>query len=194
AFCRGRIFESLEEDKGQYDDETEVFWATGACLFVNAKMYHEVGCLDDEFFAHMEEIDLCWRLKLRGKKIYVNPKSVVYHIGGGTLSEGSKMKYYLNFRNNLVLITKNDQSAFWFLKLFWRMILDGISAVKFVIDGNPTLFFEVIKAHYSFWKSFGATLKKRKLVQQDSTHKTTLYPKSIVWQHFAKKVNKFSDL
>ena len=137
AFCRGRIFESLEKDEGQYDDEQEVFWATGACLFVNAKMFHEVGGLDDEFFAHMEEIDLCWRLKLKGKKVFVNPQSVVYHVGGGTLSEGSKMKYYLNFRNNLVLLTKNDQSSFWFIKLFWRMILDGISAVKFVVDGNP---------------------------------------------------------
>lgn len=194
VFCRGRIFGSLEEDKGQYDDEHEVFWATGACFFVNAQLFHEVGGLDEEFFAHMEEIDLCWRLKLKGKKIYVNPQSVVYHIGGGTLAEGSKLKYYLNFRNNLVLITKNDQSSLWFLKLLWRMILDGMSAVKFVIDGNPTIFFEVIKAHFSFWKSFRTTLKKRKKVQRESTHKTTLYPKSIVWQHFAKKVNKFSDL
>jgi GT2 family glycosyltransferase len=194
AFCRGRIFESLEEDLGQYDDEREVFWATGACLFVNSKMFHEVGGLDDEFFAHMEEIDLCWRLKLRGKKIYVNPQSVVYHVGGGTLSEGSKMKYYLNFRNNLVLISKNDQSVFWFLKLFWRMILDGVSGVKFVLDGNPTLFFEVIKAHVAFWKSFRKTLKKRNLIQGASTHQVKLYPQSIVWQHFAKKVKKFSDL
>jgi GT2 family glycosyltransferase len=194
AFCRGRIFESLEEDKGQYDDITEVFWATGACLFVKAKAFEQVGALDGDFFAHMEEIDLCWRLQRAGYKVFVNPNSVVYHVGGGTLNEGSHMKYYLNFKNNLILLAKNEASVFWFVKLLWRMILDGVSAVKFVVDGNAKLFTVVIKAHIEFWSTFGKTLAKRKAVKALGNTQAKLYPKSIVFSYFIRKKTRFSDL
>lgn len=194
AFCRGRIFDFLETDNGQYNDVQKVFWATGACLFVSAKAYKEVGALDADFFAHMEEIDLCWRLQRAGYEVYVNPNSVVYHVGGGTLSEGSERKYLLNFRNNLILLSKNDSSVFWFLKLLGRMVLDGISAFKFIVDGKANLFFVVLKAHKEFWMSFRTTLAKRKFVQKLGNTTVELYPKSIVWSYFVRKKKKFSDL
>ncbi len=194
AFCRGRIFDALEVDKGQYDNVEQVFWATGACLFVSAEAFNKVGKLDADFFAHMEEIDLCWRLQRAGYDVYVNPNSIVYHVGGGTLNEGSDRKYHLNFRNNLVLIAKNDASAFWFIKLLWRMVLDGVSAVKFVVDGKPKLFAVVIKAHGEFWAGFRGTLKKRKMVKKLGNNKVKLYPNSIVWNYFVQKKTKFSDL
>ena len=193
-FCRGRIFESLEKDNGQYNDELEVFWASGACLFVRSVEFHNVGGFDSDFFAHMEEIDLCWRLQLRGKKIMVQPNSEVFHIGGGTLSEGSEMKYFLNFRNNLILLVKNEESTFWTVKVFWRLILDGLSAIKFVLDGKPKLVITVIKAHFAFFGSLRTSINKRKIVQGKASTRVSLYPKSIVWQHFVKKVNRFTDL
>ena len=194
AFCRGRIFDSLEKDEGQYNNVQQVFWATGACLFVQAKAFNQVGKLDADFFAHMEEIDLCWRLQRAGYEVYVNPNSVVYHVGGGTLNEGSERKYHLNFRNNLVLMVKNDASPFWFIKLLWRMLLDGVSAVKFILDGKPKLFYVVVNAHIEFWSNLKKTLKKRDAVKALGNSKVKLYPKSIVWSYFVKRKTKFSEL
>ncbi len=195
AFCRGRIFDELEEDKGQYNDTKQVFWATGACLFVRADAYHKLNGLDDDFFAHMEEIDLCWRMQLHGYKVYVQPESEVYHLGGGTLSEGSTRKYFLNFRNNLIMLVKNDHSALWFFSLLGRMVLDGVSAIKFLTDGKAALLLVVLKAHFAFYKSLGSTLKKRRALKKVKTVRLVQrYPKSIVWQHFAKGVKQFSDL
>lgn len=193
-FCRGRIFDTLEQDNGQYEDVMPVFWATGACLFISSEVYHDSGGLDTDFFAHMEEIDLCWRIQRMGYKVMVQPASVVYHIGGGTLAEGSDRKYFLNFRNNLTLIAKNHQSFFWIFILLWRMILDGLSALKFITEGKASLFITVFKAHINFWKNIGSTLSKRQAIKKLGDKKVGLYPKSIVWQYFAKGVKKFTDL
>jgi GT2 family glycosyltransferase len=193
-FCRGRIFDSLEQDIGQYDDTTSIFWAAGACLFVRADVFHNSGGFDDDLFAHMEEIDLCWRMQNLGHEIYVEPKSEVYHLGGGTLSEGSSFKYFLNYRNNLILITKNLASSFWLGTLFWRMILDGISALKFVLDGKPKLFLTVLKAHFSFWSSLKSSIVKRKQIQANRVTRPRLYNHSVVWLYFFRKKTKFKDL
>jgi len=135
-FCRGRLFNSLEKDTEQYNDNTEIFWASGAAMFVRANAFHKVGGLDNDFFAHMEEIDLCWRLKLSGYKIMAIPKSIVYHVGGGTLPKNSSRKTYLNFRNNFALLFKNlPKNRLW--KVFIaRLVLDGVAAIRFLTEGK----------------------------------------------------------
>jgi len=130
-FCRGRIFDNLEQDKGQYNDAIEVFWATGACLFVRASHFIDIGGLDEDFFAHQEEIDLCWRLKNKGYKIMVQPKSIVFHVGGGTLNSGSPFKTHLNFRNNLFMLFKNLPASSLFTTIPIRLVLDGVAALTF---------------------------------------------------------------
>jgi GT2 family glycosyltransferase len=193
-FCRGRIFDTLEEDKGQYNEPMDVFWATGACMFINADLYHKSGGLDADFFAHMEEIDLCWRLQRMGFSIKVQPSSEVFHIGGGTLTEGSDRKYFLNFRNNLYLLAKNLSSPFWLFTILGRMVLDGVSAIKFLLGGQASLFFIIIKAHFAFWGKFHKIIGKRRWVKTLGSENVIFYPKSIVWQYFAKKKMKFTDL
>jgi GT2 family glycosyltransferase len=193
-FCRGRIFDTIEEDKGQYNEPQAVFWATGACLFIRAELYHKVGTLDADFFAHMEEIDLCWRLQRMGYSVMVQPSSEVYHLGGGTLAEGSERKYFLNFRNNLILLAKNLDSPFWLFTILWRMLLDGVSALKFMLDGHPKRVGTIVKAHFAFWGSLGTTLRKRDAVKKIGNSKVDLYSKSIVWHYFAKGKKVFTDL
>jgi len=196
-FCRGRVFNSLEEDKGQYDNSTEVFWATGACMFVRSKAFWEVGGFDGDYFAHMEEIDLCWRLKNIGHKIYVEPKSVVYHVGGGTLNKLSSRKTFLNFRNNLTTLTKNHSSRFLFWKIIFRMKLDGIAAFKFLLDGQPKHFFAVIRAHFAFYSWLPKTLTKRKQAKQHPNFKFSMgkaYNGNMVLEHFIRHKNSFSEL
>jgi GT2 family glycosyltransferase len=196
-FCRGRLFNNLEIDNGQYNDSKEVFWATGACMFVRAECFWKVGGFDDDYFAHMEEIDICWRMKNVGYKIFVEPKSVVYHVGGGTLNKINPQKTFLNFRNNLITITKNANSNFLFFKVFYRMVLDGVAAMKFLLEGNGNHFFAVIKAHFSFYGHLASTLKKRKVMKQMSGFiytKTGIYDKNIVFLHFLKGVKKYSEL
>lgn len=196
-FCRGRIFNELEKDSGQYNDNTEIFWASGACLFVKSKAFWEVGGFDNDYFAHMEEIDLCWRLKNIGYKIYVEPASVIYHIGGGTLNKLSKRKTFLNFRNNLITYTKNSSPQFLFWKIIYRMILDGVAAFKFLAEGQPKHFFAVLRAHYYYYAWLGKTLKKRKSMKAKvgfSYTNTEIYQANIVTEHFLKHKKKFSDL
>lgn len=195
-FCRGRIFNHFEKDEGQYDGIKEVFWASGACLFIRADLFHEVGGLDDDFFAHMEEIDLCWRLKNRGYKIMFNSDSVVYHVGGGTLSKINPIKTYLNFRNNLYLLTKNYIEGNFALKLFYRLILDGLAGFKFLLDGHPDHTIAIIKAHFSFYSNFGKFYKKRRASIKDvkNYNPTGEYKKSIIFEYFIKQVRDFSDL
>ena len=176
-FCRGRVFQNLEEDKGQYDTPMEVFWATGACMFVRADLYHQIGGLDDSFFAHMEEIDLCWRLKNAGYKVFCFPQSVVYHIGGGTLPKNSPRKTYLNFRNNLV---------------FCRIFLDWVAAFKFLAEGCFKDFCMVFKAHWDFYKRLRALRAKRK---KGSHHQVScIYRRNIVIQSLLRGKKRFSDL
>jgi GT2 family glycosyltransferase len=196
-FCRGRVFNTLEDDKHQFDNSTEVFWATGACLFVNAKAFWEVGGLDDEYFAHMEEIDLCWRLKNIGYKIYVEPKSVVYHVGGGTLNKLSSQKTFLNFRNSLITLTKNHPPKFLFFKIFHRMNLDGVAAFKFLFEGQPKHFYAVLRAHASYYYLLPSTLSKRKKFKLTKNFKFTMsqiYKGHIVSEYFLKGKKIFADL
>lgn len=195
-FCRGRIFNHFEKDEGQYDGIKEVFWASGACLFIRADLFHEVGGLDDDFFAHMEEIDLCWRLKNKGYRILFNSDSVVYHVGGGTLSKNNPIKTYLNFRNNLYLLTKNYVESNFALKLLYRLILDGLAAFKFLLDGHPDHSFSIIKAHFSFYYHFPRFYKKRKASKLDESNYNAIgeYKKSIVFKYFIKGIKVFSKL
>jgi GT2 family glycosyltransferase len=196
-FCRGRIFNVLEEDKGQYDVAKEVFWATGACMFVRANAFWKAGGFDNDYFAHMEEIDVCWRMKNLGYQIYVEPKSFVYHVGGGTLNKLSPRKTFLNFRNNLITLTKNAAQPFLIVKIIYRMILDGVAAFKFLIEGSGTHFMAVLKAHLSFYAHLPSTLKKRKAMRKMPGFVDTrsgVYEKNIVYLHFLKGVKYYSDL
>lgn len=196
-FCRGRIFNVLEEDKQQYNDAKEVFWATGACMFVRAESFWKVNGFDTDYFAHMEEIDVCWRMKNLGYKIFVEPKSVVYHVGGGTLNKLSPKKTFLNFRNNLITYTKNASPNFLAFKIFYRMVLDGVAALKFLVEGHGLHFTAVIKAHFSFYGQLSSTLKKRHKMKQLEGFKHTsnsIYPHNIVVAHFLKSKKQYSEL
>lgn len=191
-FCRGRMFQSLEEDLGQYDDAIEIFWATGACMFVRADLFHQAGGLDEDFFAHMEEIDLCWRLKNSGYKIMYCPQSVVYHIGGGTLPKISWRKTYYNFRNNFSLLYKNLPDNLVIEVFAKRFILDGIAALKFLFTAGFKDFWAIYKAHISFYSTLSKTKAKRKLLKHAPLHK--VYRKNIVFEYFLRNKKKFTDL
>ncbi len=196
TFCRGRILERLEVDMGQYDDAREIFWATGACLFIRSACYHKVHGFDEDFFAHMEEIDLCWRLKNLGYKIMYCPASIVYHVGGGTLNKANPKKTYLNFRNNLILLCKNHSSQYLFAKMCLRLILDGIAAFKFLAEGEFKHFSAVFKAHKSFYRTLPATLKKRresiKQIKQYAT--TAVYLHCIVFDFYLRGKKTFKEI
>ena len=195
-FCRGRIFETLEEDHHQYDDAVELFWASGGCFVVNAAVYHHVGGLDRDLYAHMEEVDLCWRIKNAGYKIAYVPSSTVYHVGGSVISYGSTQKLFYNFRNSLILLLKNERSA----KLCWllpvRLVLDGVAGLQLLLQGKWKHTLTIIKAHFSFYGQLGLWLKKRSKNKALITHRNTvgIYQKSIIWQYFAKKKRTFSAL
>ncbi len=191
-FCRGRLFQHLEEDLGQYDDPCEVFWATGACLFVRADLYLEHGGLDDSFFAHMEEIDFCWRMKNMGYSIYCCPQSKVYHIGGGTLPKSSSRKTYLNFRNNLSLIYKNLPSKHVSWIVAYRILLDWVAAIKFLFGGGLKDFWAVIRAHFAFYKRIPTLRKFRK--EHTSRQVSRMYMGNIVFDSFLKGIKRYSDL
>lgn len=192
-FCRGRIFHEFEKDLGQYDQITEIFWASGASLFIRSDVYQSVGGLDEDFFAHMEEIDLCWRLKNKGYQVYFHPGSLVYHVGGGTLLMGSPKKTFLNFRNNLMLMTKNLPKRSFLPLLFLRMILDGVAAISFLPHKNGLKnAWAVFVAHMSYYWYFFRVMKKRKNVPNKKVGR--IYKKSVVFEFFLRKKNKFSDL
>jgi len=195
-FCRGRILGSIEKDHGQYNDIKEVFWATGACFVVRAELFKKLGGFDDDFFAHMEEIDLCWRLKNLGYKIVYCSYSTVYHVGGGTLPNTNPFKLYLNFRNNLFLLYKNLPKERFFITLLSRMLLDGISAILFLAKFSFSSFMAVLKAHLHFYKSLKQLrLKRKNLIEQ--TVKTThpeILQESIVFSYFVKKKKVFDKL
>ena len=193
-FCRGRIFDSIEQDKGQYNDAIEVFWATGACLFVRASHFNKIGGLDEDFFAHQEEIDLCWRLKNKGYKIMVQPKSVVYHVGGGTLNAGSAFKTHLNFRNNLFMLFKNLPTFCLFTIIPTRLVFDGVAALTFL---NKEKGFQhvlaIAKAHFIFYFEIPKLMAKRQKIKQ----KNNLVGRmnfSVLVNNKLKGVNKFTDL
>ncbi len=191
-FCRGRIFYSLEEDLGQYDEESEIFWATGACLFVRANLYHEVGGMDEFFFAHMEEIDLCWRLKNKGYKIMFTPNSTVYHLGGGTLNKINPKKTFLNFRNSLLALHKNLPKNKRLKVIITRLFLDGASGIKFLLAGKPQHSIAIIKAHFSFYSSLKQNRLKR--ITSNKPNMVGIINKSIVKLYFIKKVKTYTEI
>lgn len=195
-FCRGRIFNTLEEDNGQYNQSGEIFWATGACLFIRSECYHQMQGFDEDFFAHMEEIDLCWRLKNEGYKIMYCPQSTIYHVGGGTLNKTNPHKTYLNFRNSLYMLCKNHAPQYLYIKLFIRMVLDGIAGAKFIASGEIAHCIAIIKAHFSFYASFGKMMKKRKMLKRTIKHYTTnaIYQHNLIVSYYLKGKKKFSDL
>jgi hypothetical protein len=194
-FCRGRIFDHVEEDKGQYNEELEIFWATGACLMIRSDIFHEAGGFDEDFFAHMEEIDLCWRVKKMNYKFMVCPASTVYHVGGGTLPYSSPRKVYLNFRNSLIMITKNHD-GYVFPKIFHRLVLDGVAAVKFMFNGEFKNVLAVFNAHMYHHGHIRTMLKKRKAVKTQTTtfNSRGLYSGSILIAYFYRKIQEYSNL
>ncbi|HKR03747.1 MAG TPA: glycosyltransferase family 2 protein, partial [Bacteroidia bacterium] len=169
-FCRGRLFLTLEKDDGQYNDVKEIFWATGACMFIRSKVFHEMNGFDSAFFAHMEEIDLCWRMQNKGYKIYCVPQSEVYHVGGGTLSKNNPGKTYLNFRNNLMMIHKNLPFSSLAYVFIIRLTLDGIAGIKFLFEGGLQDCMAVIKAHFYFYRHYSKRKQIRNEIQQNIKH------------------------
>ncbi|WP_136481192.1 glycosyltransferase family 2 protein [Cognatitamlana onchidii] len=189
-YCRGRIFNTIEKDIGQYNDTTEIFWASGACLFIRSSIYKELKGLDQHFFAHIEEIDLCWRAKNLGYKVVYNSASVIYHLGGATLSNTNPRKTFLNFRNSLFALVKNAKQPISGLICF-RLLLDGIAGIKFLLELKPQHTFAIVKAHLSFYKHFSRLIKQRKSLKQTIKY----YQKtSIVFDYFVNKKTNFKSL
>ncbi|SFF99958.1 glycosyltransferase family 2 protein [Prevotella sp. KH2C16] len=196
-FCRGRIFDTVESDNGQYDGCMEIMWATGACLMIRSKDYWDAGALDGRFFAHNEEIDLCWRLRLLGRKIYCIPESEVYHVGGGTLPKGNPMKTFLNFRNNLTMLYKNLPDDELRPVMRWRWFLDYLAAFEtLVLNHNFADFKAIFKARRAFKKWLPDFKADREQIQQTRVpgNIRERRPYSILWQYYWKKRRRFSDL
>lgn len=189
-YCRGRIFNTLEKDSRQYDDNREIFWASGACFFIRSSVYKELQGFDAEFFAHQEEIDLCWRAFNKQYKIKYISESVVFHVGGATLQQGNPKKTYLNFRNSLLMLTKNlpEDKLYWIL--FCRMVLDAIAGLQFLLQGKFNHFAAILKAHGSFYRLFSIHYKKRDKFQSEKYYNA----KSIVYLYFVKNVRIFKHL
>lgn len=191
-FCRGRIFDTLEKDQGQYDDNREIFWAGGACFFIRAKVFNQLGGFDQDFFAHMEEIDLCWRSQRAGYKIAYVGSSTVHHLGGGTLSDSDPFKTYLNFRNGLQLLFKNSSLAALVWKLPVRFCLDLMASARFLFQGKWGHCLAVIKAGLMFLWEIPKTWTKRK--QFEAPFGTKLSNIILVLEYFIKRKRKFQDL
>jgi GT2 family glycosyltransferase len=189
-FCRGRIFDALETDLGQYDDEFEIFWASGACFFIRKEIFRTLNGFDADFFAHQEEIDLCWRAFNLHYKVKYTSKSVVYHVGGATLQEGNPKKTYLNFRNSLAMLLKNLPGNMLVPIIFSRLLLDGIAGIQFLLKGKIRHFFAILQAHFSFYRFSIKMYKKRNTAQKRNYY----YTKSIIFSHFLKKINDFKKI
>lgn len=189
-FCRGRIFKTLEKDTGQYDNNSEVFWASGACFFIRSSVYKVLHGFDADFFAHQEEIDLCWRAFNKGFQTKYIATSTVYHVGGATLQQGSPRKTYLNFRNSLFMLVKNLPVQLLFPILFTRLVLDGIAGIHFIFQRKPTHCMAIIKAHFSFYSSFSKFYGKRNGKPSREYYKI----KSIVYAYFVSKRTRFDEL
>ena len=180
-FCRGRVFDSYEEDLGQYDHTREIFWATGACMFVRAEVFWALGGFDTQFFAHMEEIDLCWRMKNAEHRIFYCSDSTVFHVGGGTLPKSNPRKTFLNYRNGLAMLYKNLPAQKLISTIALRLILDGISGIKLLLSGSLSDFWAVIKAHFAFYAMIP------RLKRNSPKEVSQIYQKSIVWAYFVRK-------
>ncbi|MEZ0483273.1 glycosyltransferase family 2 protein [Fibrella aquatica] len=199
AFCRGRLFDTLETDTGQYNDNRPVFWASGACLFVRASVFHQTGGFDPDFFAHMEEIDWCWRVQRQGYEVWTCGEAAVHHVGAGTLAKTNPKKTYLNYRNSLAMLYKNLPSRNLWVLLILRLVVDGLSAGPLLLRGEWAAIGAIIRAHFAFYGWLGrsdasALHYKRRSLTKLATTDVQLFPKSIVWQYFAKSVRRFSEL
>ncbi len=194
-FCRGRVLNNIEPDNNQYNNSIEIFWASGACLFIKSKIFHDAGGFDDDFFAHMEEIDLCWRIKNLGYKIYCYPCSQVYHIGGGTLPNETPVKLFLNFRNSLWLLLKNLPDKKLNPVLLIRKILDGLAAMKFYLTLDWKKGNAIFKAHISYYRHFRKMKQKRESANfKNKDLPSSIYKKSILISFFLKKKKTFNEL
>lgn len=190
-YCRGRIFDVVEQDENQYESEFPIFWASGACLFIRSKVFWELGGMDENYFAHQEEIDLCWRAFHKGYQAMYIGTSTVYHVGGASLNHAHWRKTFLNFRNSLFNLVKNVPGNYGCL-LFYRLVLDGVAGVKFLLNGKPIHTWAILKAHFSFYYHLPNLLQKRKEIPLKRTHYFTI--KSIVWEYYVKKKKHFKDL
>ncbi len=190
-FCRGRIFQEIEEDHGQYNDDRYIFWASGACLALRKSIFYEVGGFDEDFFAHQEEIDLCWRLQEAGYMIKYTAGSTIFHVGGATLQNMNPKKTFFNFRNSLFMLLKNVESSKVYFILFIRMLLDGIAGFKFILEGKFNHFFAIIEAHGSFYRHFRKIRKKRK---KKVNFRKYFRLHSVLEAHYLRGKNKYSDL
>lgn len=190
-YCRGRVFNSIEKDTHQFDDISEIFWASGACLFIRSEVFHQLNGFDEDYFAHQEEIDLCWRTNNIGYKINYVGTSTVFHVGGATLKETNPHKTFLNFRNSLLNVVKNVPKRWFLIVVFSRLVLDGIAGIKFLIELRPVHTFAIIKAHLSFYKNLIPFLNKRRKVQKKQIYFSHI---SIVWQYFVLGRKKFENL
>ncbi|TCK69044.1 hypothetical protein DFQ05_0555 [Winogradskyella wandonensis] len=189
-YCRGRIFDTIEEDIGQYNENIHIFWASGACFFIKNQVFKDLNGFDESYFAHMEEIDLCWRAYNNGYLSKYVGSSTVYHVGGATLQNTSPRKTYLNFRNSLFTLVKNtDRNVL--SRVLTRMVLDGIAGIRFLLKGQPLFFFSILKAHGSFYLSLPRLLKQRNTLKKKSGYYSST---SIVWDYFIKKKRKFNCL
>lgn len=189
-FCRGRIFDTVEKDAGQYDDDCEIFWASGACFFIRSSTYRELGGFDDGFFAHQEEIDLCWRAFNSGHHAKYVGSSTVFHVGGATLQQGNPRKTFLNFRNSLLMLTKNLPKYKLLQVLFARLVLDGIAGMQFLLHGKPLHCMAILNAHFSFYAKFFVAIKKRSRLQSGKY----FVVHSIIFFHFIKKIKTYRGL
>ena len=193
-FSRGRIFDTCEKDHGQYNNPAKIFWATGASLFVRSSVYHELKGFDEYFFAHQEEIDLCWRMQRSGYKIFAEPSSVVYHVGAGTLQKGNKRKVFLNFRNNLIMLSKNLPFSEKFWKIPLRILLDNIAAFQALAKGDFKTFSAIESAHLYFFKWIFSYKKEGNLPKINLKKLDGVYSGSIVWKYFINKKKSFSEI
>ncbi len=190
-YCRGRIFDVCEKDLGQYNDTVSVQWASGACLFVRSQLFSDLGGFDEDYFAHQEEIDLCWRINNTGSQVVACGDSRVYHLGGGTLSNLHPQKTFYNFRNTLFNIVKNVPSATFVIIISVRLLLDGMAGLRFIMQGKPKHFWSIIRAHYSFYYHLPSLLKKRKFQKKKKQYARL---SSIVYSYFIRRKQRFSDL
>ncbi|WP_163708580.1 glycosyltransferase family 2 protein [Mangrovibacterium lignilyticum] len=195
-FCRGRILNVVEKDEGQYNDEVNIFWASGACFAVRASLYHKAGGFDSDFWAHMEEIDLCWRLKNFGYQIRFTPFSQVYHLGGGSLPYNNPRKLFLNFRNSLFMLYKNCPPNRLFQVLVVRMILDAFAGFKLLAEGNPKGLSSVCKAHWALYSNWNRLKAKRRQLKTEAAPKwhDEILCKSLIWKFYLQKKRTFREL
>lgn len=195
-FCKGRLFDHVEADEGQYEQSDRIFWASGAAFTISKKLFIDLGGFDETFQFHMEEIDLCWRALKKGKSIFYCPKSVVYHLGAGSLSETSSRKLFYNYRNSLLMLTKNIEK-YLMLKIFSRLLLDGLSGIRFLLKGLPNHTLAIIKSHFAYYYLLKKALQSRNQLQKDHSYsisETLIYPKLILLEYFIKRRKTFNEL